>query len=79
MYVYICISLGVGLESARSLAKRGAHIVLAVRSESKGKESVTSIIKSTGAKPEQFTVLKLDMSSFAGVRAFVDEFKKTKV
>jgi NAD(P)-dependent dehydrogenase (short-subunit alcohol dehydrogenase family) len=77
--VCVCVCSGIGLESARSLAKRNAHIVLGVRSVEKGQEAVTSIIRSSGAKPENFTVLKLDLNSFAGVRSFVDEYKKTKL
>jgi NAD(P)-dependent dehydrogenase (short-subunit alcohol dehydrogenase family) len=53
--------------------------VLGVRSVEKGEEAVTSIIRSTGAKPSNFTVLKLDLNSFGSVRSFVDEYKKTRL
>jgi NAD(P)-dependent dehydrogenase (short-subunit alcohol dehydrogenase family) len=59
---------GLGLCCARTLAKRGAEVVLAVRDTAKG-EAVAASIRNEhpGAK---LSVLKLDLASLASVRDF---------
>ena len=54
---------GIGLEAARTLAAHGAHLVLAVRNESKGKAAAATITGST-------EVRRLDLADLASVRAF---------
>jgi NAD(P)-dependent dehydrogenase (short-subunit alcohol dehydrogenase family) len=57
---------GLGLETARILAHRGAHVVLAVRNPAKGKTAAASI----GGEVE---VRVLDVSDLGSVRTFAAE------
>ncbi|XP_065334331.1 retinol dehydrogenase 12-like [Cloeon dipterum] len=63
---------GIGKETARDLARRGARVYLACRDLSRGKAARSDIIESTGN--HKVEVLKLDLGSLASVRAFVQEF-----
>ena len=57
---------GLGLDTARVLAARGAAVVLAVRDVGKGRAAAATIVgRHSGAK---VTVLALDLSSLASVR-----------
>jgi len=56
---------GVGLGTARALAKAGAHVVLAVRNTDLGKQRAAEMGGST-------SVLKLDLAEQSSVRAFPD-------
>ena len=57
---------GLGLETAKALAARGASVVLAVRDTDKGKQAAATI---TAASPgADVTVQELDLSSLASVR-----------
>ena len=54
---------GIGFATAKVLANRGAHVVLAVRDEEKGKQAAAVI-------GEGSEVRKLDLANLASVRAF---------
>ena len=54
---------GVGLGTARALAKAGAHVILAVRNTGLGEQRATEMGGST-------TVAKLDLADLSSVRAF---------
>ena len=54
---------GVGLGTARALAKAGAHVILAVRNTGLGEQRAAEIGGST-------TVAKLDLADLSSVRAF---------
>jgi NAD(P)-dependent dehydrogenase (short-subunit alcohol dehydrogenase family) len=57
---------GLGLDTARVLAARGAAVVLAVRNVDKGRAAAATIVgRHSGAK---VTLLPLDLSSLASVR-----------
>jgi NAD(P)-dependent dehydrogenase (short-subunit alcohol dehydrogenase family) len=56
---------GIGLATARELARVGAHVVLAVRDEQRGRTAAESITGST-------EVRRLDLADLASVRAFAD-------
>ena len=56
---------GIGLIAARELARAGAHVVLAVRDEGRGREAARSIDGTT-------EVRQLDLADLASVRAFAD-------
>ena len=57
---------GIGLETARELARRGAHVVLAVRDTGKGDRAAAAI----GGSVE---VRALDLADLASVRAFAGD------
>jgi NAD(P)-dependent dehydrogenase (short-subunit alcohol dehydrogenase family) len=57
---------GLGLETARILAHRGAHVVLAVRNPAKGAAAAASIGGDVEVRP-------LDVSDLSSVRAFAAE------
>ena len=56
---------GVGLGTARALAKAGAHVIVAVRNTELGAQRAAEIGGST-------TVSKLDLADLSSVRAFAD-------
>jgi NAD(P)-dependent dehydrogenase (short-subunit alcohol dehydrogenase family) len=58
---------GIGLETARALAAKGAHVVLAVRDEAKGRAAAAAITGST-------EVRHLDLADLASVRSFADDW-----
>lgn len=66
-------SSGIGSETARVLALRGAHVVMAVRNVDSGNSVKETIIKEIGNA--QLDVLELDLSSMASVRDFASNFK----
>ncbi|KAJ3693048.1 hypothetical protein LUZ60_012143 [Juncus effusus] len=66
-------SSGIGAETARVLAMRGAHVIMAVRNLTSGTNVKNEILKEfPNARIE---VLELDLTSMASVRKFAKEFK----
>ena len=65
-------SSGLGQESARALAAKGAHVVLTARDVAKGRGVAESITASTGTANIELEELELD--SLASVRAFAARF-----
>ncbi|CAA7390877.1 unnamed protein product [Spirodela intermedia] len=63
---------GIGAETARVLALRGVHVIMAVRNLSSGANVKELILKETPTA--KVDVLELDLSSFASVRKFASEF-----
>jgi NAD(P)-dependent dehydrogenase (short-subunit alcohol dehydrogenase family) len=64
---------GLGLETAKALAGRGAHVVLAVRDIEKGKRAADEIAV---AHPDAaVTVQSLDLGSLHSIRAAAEELK----
>jgi NAD(P)-dependent dehydrogenase (short-subunit alcohol dehydrogenase family) len=63
---------GIGRETARALAAKGARTILAVRNLEKG-EAVAADIR-RGAPDAQVLVRRLDLSSLEAVKAFADSF-----
>lgn len=61
---------GLGLATARALAYRRAHVILAVRDEERGRRAVAEI---AAIRPEsQLEVRQLDLADLDSVRAFAD-------
>jgi len=70
-------SAGIGVESARVLAKNGANVFLAVRNVQKGEEAAELIRKK---HPEsKLHVLQVDLSSLSSVRQFAENFNKLNI
>jgi len=68
---------GIGVPTAMTIAKTGAHTILAVRNLEKG-QKVADNIKQESGNPN-VEVMKLDLSSFASVREFAEEFRKKSI
>ncbi len=62
-------SSGIGKEIARNLAYFGATVVLACRDRDRGSAALAEIVQDSGN--ERVTMLQLDVSSRASIRAFV--------
>lgn len=68
---------GIGLETARVLAKRGARVVLAIRNLKLGETVKAEIVKEiAGAR---VLVMHLDLSDVKSVRKFAAEFKNSQL
>lgn len=63
---------GIGVETARVFALRGAHVILAARNMEAANAAKRLILESIPAA--RVDVLKLDLSSLKSVRAFADNF-----
>ena len=59
---------GIGLAAARELGRAGAHVVLAVRDEARGRTAADSI-------PGDTEVRRLDLADLSSVHAFADGFE----
>ncbi|KAK3220671.1 hypothetical protein Dsin_014641 [Dipteronia sinensis] len=65
-------SSGIGTETARVLALRGVHVIMAVRNTAAGRDIKDAIVKEIpGAKVD---VMELDLASMASVRQFASDF-----
>jgi NAD(P)-dependent dehydrogenase (short-subunit alcohol dehydrogenase family) len=64
---------GIGVETARTFYKAGAHVVIAARDTNKSEKIKKEI---TNEKGGQITVLPLDLGDFSSIDAFVDSFQK---
>mmetsp|Transcript_32288 Transcript_32288/g.30784 ORF Transcript_32288/g.30784 Transcript_32288/m.30784 type:complete len:346 (-) Transcript_32288:375-1412(-) len=67
---------GIGYVTARELAMKGAKVIVAARSEEKGKDAVKRIKAEIGdvAGSQLIEFMKLDLGSFAEVRKFAKAF-----
>lgn len=68
---------GLGYETAKDLAERGATVVIACRDMIKGYEAMERIMKATGSPDVE--CMELDLGSLASVRKFVEEIKAHKI
>ncbi len=68
---------GIGFESAKALAKSGAHVVLACRSESKASDAISEIRKEVPNASLEF--LALDLASFRSIENFAKELKADQI
>ncbi|KAL5811253.1 hypothetical protein ACOSQ4_027821 [Xanthoceras sorbifolium] len=65
-------SSGIGSETARVLALRGIHVIMAVRNMAAGTDVKEAIVKEiVGAKVD---VMELDLCSMASIRKFASDF-----
>jgi NAD(P)-dependent dehydrogenase (short-subunit alcohol dehydrogenase family) len=65
------VSAGLGVETARTLAAHGAHVVGAARDLDKAK-AATDQVRAQVAKGGRFELVALDLASLASVRACAD-------
>ena len=63
---------GIGLVTARELARAGATVIMVGRSRERGRDAVETIRRDTGNKLVSF--IAVDLSSQASVRAFAQAF-----
>lgn len=63
---------GIGLEAARVLAMRGAHVIIAARNPKAANESKEMILQMNPNARVEY--IQLDVSSIKSVRSFVDQF-----
>jgi NAD(P)-dependent dehydrogenase (short-subunit alcohol dehydrogenase family) len=63
---------GIGLETARQLARRGFHVVIAARDEDSGGRAATEI----QASGENAAFLSLDVSDSHSIREAANRFAK---
>ena len=63
---------GIGFETAKDLAARGARVIIGCRSRVRGEEAVRKIIASTGNK--EVSMMDLDLSDLGTVRKFAQDF-----
>lgn len=64
-------SSGVGLYAAKSLAKRGWHVVMACRNLEKAEKAAQEV----GIAPDSYTLMHIDLGSLESVRQFVNTFR----
>ncbi|KAJ3116631.1 hypothetical protein HDU96_009186 [Phlyctochytrium bullatum] len=65
-------SAGLGKASTEALVKKGAHVIMAVRSVGKGQEVAADI--KTRVPSATIDVMELDLASFASVSKFASDF-----
>ncbi|XP_071686210.1 short-chain dehydrogenase TIC 32, chloroplastic-like isoform X3 [Rutidosis leptorrhynchoides] len=68
-------SSGIGRETARVLALRGAHVVMGVRNLAAGKQVQEEIVKEIPTA--KVDAMELDLNSMASVRKFASDFNST--
>ncbi|CAH2071134.1 unnamed protein product, partial [Iphiclides podalirius] len=67
---------GIGYESAKNFAERGARVIIACRNDSRGNTAKDSIIKTTGNVDVHYR--QLDFASLSSVKRFADEIIKNE-
>jgi WW domain-containing oxidoreductase len=72
VYVTIGATSGIGVETARVLALRGVHVVMAVRNMAAGREVKETILRNNSTA--KIDMMELDLSSMDSVRKFTSQF-----
>jgi len=67
------VSAGLGVETARSLAAHGAHVVGAARDLSKAQAATEMVRKDAANNGAGFELIELDLASLKSVRACADQ------
>ena len=63
---------GLGLESAKALAWKGAYIVMAVRDTMKGQAALNALRKENPTADAE--IMRLNLADFESIRQFADQF-----
>src|SRR6202451_2445110 len=66
------VSAGIGVETARSLAAHGAHVVGAARDLEKAKAATADVRRDAALQDGGFELVALDLASLRSVRACAD-------
>ena len=64
---------GIGLETARALAARGATVVMACRDQGRAAAALADVLATSGNTA--VSVLPLDLASFASIRRFAEHYQ----
>ena len=67
------VSAGLGVETARTLAAHGAHVVGAARDLKKAEAATAQVRKDAAAKGGSFELIEVDLGSLKSVRAAADK------
>jgi len=67
------VSAGIGVETARSLAAHGAHVVGAARDLTKAEAATTQVRKDATSGRGSFELVELDLATLKSVRACADK------
>ncbi len=67
------VSAGIGVETARSLAAHGAHVVGAARDVTKAKAATEQVVKDAAANGGSLYLVELDLANLKSVRACADK------
>jgi NAD(P)-dependent dehydrogenase (short-subunit alcohol dehydrogenase family) len=70
---------GIGKVTARELARKGWHVILACRNAEKAQNAVNEIRQAIEIPDAPLEFLQLDLSSLTSVRRFVDEFHQRQL
>ena len=76
-FVITGANTGIGKITARELAKRGAHVILACRSREKTEAAIAEIKRDTGNDKVEF--IALDLADLASVRRCAEELLARKM
>ncbi|CAN1335044.1 Short-chain dehydrogenase TIC 32 B, chloroplastic [Linum perenne] len=68
------IITGIGVETARVLAKRGVRVVIAARDINRANQIKQSILQNESPADLEILVMELDLSSFASITSFSHQF-----
>jgi NAD(P)-dependent dehydrogenase (short-subunit alcohol dehydrogenase family) len=67
------VSAGLGVETARALAVKGAHVIGAARDLGKAKTATAEAVREAEAAGGRIELIELDLASLASVRACADK------
>src|SRR6202012_4100222 len=67
------VSAGIGVETARSLAAHGAHVIGAARDLKKAEAATQQVRKDATANGGSFELIELDLGNLKSVRAAADK------
>jgi NAD(P)-dependent dehydrogenase (short-subunit alcohol dehydrogenase family) len=70
------VSAGLGVETTRSLAEHGAHVVGAARNLTKAEAATAQVRKDAAANGGSFEIVALDLASLRSVRDCADKLLK---
>ena len=68
-------NVGLGRETARVLASRGATVILACRDVTKGEAAADWIVRTSAVERESLRVVRLDLASLASVGEAAEEIR----